>query len=379
MLYVNEQEEAARAALRQARAQQRPVIKVGVDAHLSGLVVVVQHDESSVKAPVKSDAARLEAQVVGWCRGGASVFVCYEAGPLGFGLQRRLAAAGACCLVVRPRTLDEYSSRIKTDRRDAAALFSNLDRFLYGNDQALAPVAVPTEEEERWRAPGRERGHLARQRRREVQSFRGVCLAQGVVLEDKWMGPRQWLRYREILPPVLRAQGERMIARVRLLEGDLGLIEEQLTAELPTPPPYGVGRLTSALVDREVIDWSRFSCRPQVASYFGLVPSEHSSGPNIQRGSITKQGNGLLRQLMIEAAWRLVRYQPGYCRVKKWSAILTDPRAGSGRRKKAIVALARQFAVDLWRIRTGRITAAALGLSDTTALDSAELKAALIA
>ena len=371
MYVITEQKEAARAAVRQARAQGRPVIKVGVDAHLSGLVVVVQHDETSQKAPVKADAGRLEWQVAGWCRSGASVFACYEAGPLGFGLQRRLAAAGAYCLVVRPRTLDEYSARIKTDRRDAAALCGNLDRFLYGNDQALALVSVPTEEEERWRAPGRERGHLARQRRREVQSFRGVCLAHGVVLEDKWTGPRQWLRYRELLPPALHAQGERMIARVRLLEQDLGLLEEQLTSALPTPPPYGVGRLTSALVDREVIQWDRFRCRQQVASFFGLVPSEHSTGTSIRRGSITKQGNGVLRQLMIEAAWRLMRFQPGYCRVKKWRGILADPKAGSARRKKAIVALARAFAVDLWRLRTGRTTPAKLGLADAAALEHA--------
>jgi transposase len=370
MYVINDQKEAALAALKQARAQHRPVIKVGVDAHLSGLVAVVQHDEASLKAPVKYDPARLEAEVLGWCRGGASVFACYEAGPLGFGLQRRLAAAGACCLVVRPRTLDEYSSRIKTDRRDATALCSNLDRFLYGNDQALALVAIPTPEEERWRAPGRERGHLARQRRREVQSFRGTCLALGVVLEDKWWRPKNWLQYQARLAPNLRAQGERTIARVQMLDQDLGLIEDQLTTELPTPAPHGVGRLTSALVDREVIQWNRFRCRQHVASFFGLVPSEHSSGNSIQRGSITKQGNGLLRQLMIEAAWRLLRYQPSYCRVKKWSALLSDPRAGSARRKKAIVALARAFAVDLWRIRTGRITPAALGLT-TAALDHA--------
>jgi transposase len=213
---------------------------------------------------------------------------------------------------------------------------------------------------------------LARQRRREVQSFRGLCLAQGFLLEDPWSGPKQWPRHRELLPEALRQQGDRLIARVRLLEQDLGVIEEQLTAELPTPPPYGVGGLTSALLDREIIQWDRFRCRQQVASYFGLVPSEHSSGNSIQRGAITKQGNGLLRQLMIEAAWRLVRYQPGYCRVKKWSAILTDPKAGSARRKKAIVALARQFAVDLWRIRTGRITAAALGLADSAVLKNAQ-------
>jgi transposase len=363
MYVLTEQKEAARAALMQARAQQRPVIKVGIDAHLSQMMVVVQHDETSAKAPVKCEAVRVEVMARGWIQNGAVVFACYEAGPLGFGLQRRLAAAGVYCLVVRPRTLNEYGSRVKTDRRDAAWLCANLDRYLYGNDQAIAPVSIPSEAEERWRAGGRERRHLSRQRRREIQRFRGTCLSQGFNLEGDWWRPRRWTEYQQVLPIELREQGERMLGRLEQIDRDLKQIDEQLAAQLPAAPPHGVGALTSALVDREIVQWNRFRCRQQVASYFGLVPSEHSSGNDVLRGSITKQGNGALRHLLIEASWRLVRFQPGYCRVKKWSPVFTDPKAGCSRRKKAIVALARQFAVDLWRIRTGRVSPEALGLT----------------
>jgi transposase len=338
------------------------VIKVGVDAHLSQLLVVVQHDEASAKAPIKCDVGRLEAMVRGWSQNGGVVFACYEAGPLGFGLHRRLAAAGVYCLVVRPRVLNEYGSRVKTDRRDAAWLCANLDRYLYGNEEAIAPISIPTEAEECWRAGGRERMHLARQRRREVQRYRGTCLFHGFNLEGDWWRPRRWAQYQEILPLELRQQGERMLGRLGQIDQDLKAIDEQLAAQLPAAPPHGVGALTSALVEREIVQWNRFHCRQQVASYFGLVPSEHSSGNDVRRGPITKQGNAVLRHLIIEAAWRLVRFQPGYCRVQKWRAVFADPKAGSSRRKKAIVALARQFAVDLWRIRTGRVTPAALGL-----------------
>jgi hypothetical protein len=60
--------------------------------------------------------------------------------------------------------------------------------------------------------------------------------------------------------------------------------------------------------------------------------------------------------------WRLVRFQPNYRVVKKWKPLLCDPRATGARRKKIIVAMARQFAVDWWRIRTGRLHAGDLGL-----------------
>jgi transposase len=338
------------------------------------MVVAVQHDEMGIKAAVKCDEDRLVSMVLDLRHRGSMVFAVYEAGPLGFGLQRRLAAAGAYCLVARPRDLDEYHRRVKTDRRDAAALCGNLDRFLFGNDEALAPVSIPTPEEERWRAPGRERRLLARQRRREVQSFRGTCLSQGLRLDGAWSSPKQWPRVRELLPPSLQAQGERMLARVRQLEADLEIVEDELVSALPMPAPYGVGALTSALLDREIIHWERFQRRQQVASFFGLVPSEHSTGNSIRRGSITKRGNSHLRHIALEAAWRLVRFQPGYCRLHKWRPVLTDPKAGSSRRKKAIVALARHFAVDVWRIRTGRVCAAALGLIDQSPTPTPETK-----
>ncbi len=62
-------------------------------------------------------------------------------------------------------------------------------------------------------------------------------------------------------------------------------------------------------------------------------------------------------------AWRLVRFQPDYHPVRKWQQILAkDALATGAARKKAIVAVARQLAVDLWRIKTGRLRAEELGL-----------------
>jgi hypothetical protein len=67
---------------------------------------------------------------------------------------------------------------------------------------------------------------------------------------------------------------------------------------------------------------------------------------------------------LIELAWRLVRFQPNYKAVRKWQARCAQGTLLTGAaRKKAIVALARQLAVDLWRIRTGRVTAEQLGIN----------------
>ncbi|GHC67790.1 hypothetical protein [Roseibacillus persicicus] len=76
-----------------------------------------------------------------------------------------------------------------------------------------------------------------------------------------------------------------------------------------------------------------------VASYTDLCPNEFSSG-----------GNRLLRNYLVEAAWRLIRWQPEY------------QQASGGRRKRIVVALARILAVDLWRLVTEQTTLENLGL-----------------
>ena len=83
-------------------------------------------------------------------------------------------------------------------------------------------------------------------------------------------------------------------------------------------------------------------------------------------GSVTKHGNPRLRAALVELAWRMVRFQPGYPPVAKRLHILgKGAKATGAQRKKMIVAVARQLAVDLWRLNTGRCTAAQLGMRVT--------------
>lgn len=100
----------------------------------------------------------------------------------------------------------------------------------------------------------------------------------------------------------------------------------------------------------------------QVSSYTGLCPGEYSSGSKRVPGSVTKHGNPRLRASLVELAWRLVRFQPTYPPISKRLDILRrGAKATGSARKKAIVAVARQLAVDLWRLHTGQCTAEKLG------------------
>ena len=93
-----------------------------------------------------------------------------------------------------------------------------------------------------------------------------------------------------------------------------------------------------------------------------MVPSEGSTGESTRQGPVTKVGNPVVRMVLVEMAWRLVRYQPQCHAVKPWLHLLREKKkSGSRVRKRAIVAVARVLAVDLWRLATGQTTAAALG------------------
>jgi len=124
------------------------------------------------------------------------------------------------------------------------------------------------------------------------------------------------------------------------------------------------------VIDREIGDWHRFQNRRQVGSYTGLCPGEYSSGNTRVQSCVTKHGNPRLRAALVETAWRLVRFQPTYKPIVKWRKTLakgganrTGVLATGAARKKAIVAVARQLAVDLWRIRTGQVEPEKLGLT----------------
>ena len=67
--------------------------------------------------------------------------------------------------------------------------------------------------------------------------------------------------------------------------------------------PRGVAQTTAASIVSELGSLSRFPSPRQLMGYSGLVAREHSSGNRIQRGGITKTGNGHLRRVLVEAAW----------------------------------------------------------------------------
>ncbi len=285
----------------------------------------------------------------------------YEACGFGFGLQRQLTALGIHCYVVCPQKLDERNKRVKTDGVDAKALCLKLDRFVEGNRDALALVRVPTQAEEQKRAIHRQREQLVKARKRLEAQGRSLIVNHGIEPVNKWWKRRTFAALQ--VPAWMKELLQNTQSILLVLEEKIRALTVQLQEAAISRQPRGLGLLSSVVIDREIGNWDRFKNRRRVSSYTGLCPGEYSSGNTRVQSCVTKHGNPRLRAALVETAWRLVRFQPEYRAVKKWRHLLAKGALATGAaRKKAIVAVARQLAVDLWRIRTGRVAIETLGL-----------------
>jgi transposase len=340
------------------------VIKIGLDVHARVYVAVMQYDHLLPKPARRFSPVEFGPWVEALLGRGHTVHVVYEACGFGFGLYRELRRIGAHCYVIAPRKLDEQSTGVKTDPRDAATLCQRLSRYVEGNTRELAVIRVPSEEEEQARHVSRQREQLVRHRQKLEAQGRSLLINHALPAPAHWWKEQTWRRLNKHLPQWITLRLE--VARPALLslQAQIIALTSELEATAPPAVPRGLGKLTTVVLTREMCDWHRFNNRRAVSSYTGLCPGERSSGSKRVPGSVTKRGNPRVRAALVECAWRMVRFQPQYPPVQKRLAILAKGSHALGSvRKKAIVAVARRLAVDLWRLHTGRNTAEQLGLN----------------
>jgi len=299
------------------------------------------------------------------------VHCCYEAGPTGFGLCRRLMNDGYACVVVAPGLIPvKAGNRVKTDRRDSL----KLAHFLRSGD--LTPVNIPDEKTESIRDLERARDDAKRDDVRARHRLGKFLLRHDRIWPGKtnWTGVHmEWIRRQtfeqepqnQVLREYLRKLDEATASLIRL---DQAISEAVKTWVLqPLVQAYqalrGVQLLTATVIAAEIGDMRRFPSAKQFMSFVGLTPSENSSGDTTRRGPITKAGNGHLRRVLVEAAWNYRRPPRMTPRIKRrtkdldpaieaiaWKAqerlhLVYRRLAGRGRlRTLVITAVARQRA-----------------------------------
>jgi transposase len=317
---------------------------------------VAQKDHANPQAPRKFTREELVAYVTQQVAAGYQVFCVQESCGFGFTLHRQLVAAGAQSFLITPIALNGPR---KTDKLDARALCLRLSRWLDGNRDELSPIRIPSEAEQRKREGTRRRKFLGRLLR--MLANRGhsqVAQYHHVKLPSRWWGPRNWKKLGALdswVREQLAALREVMVG----LEQQLATLEAELIARVKGQSlPKGLGEISLVTLDGEVCDWGRFNNRKQTGSYTGCCPGEYTTGGKQRFGNIDRLGNATVRTVLVEAVWRMLLWQPQWKSALKYRARLTQ---GAAIRKKTVVALARQLAIDLWRWRTGRATFADLG------------------
>jgi transposase len=238
----------------------------------------------------------------------------------------------------------------KTDRQDAQLLLRLMmeDRF--------PRIWVPDAANRDLRQLLWHRHRLVQMRTRVMNQLHVVALNEGLrrkkalwraagrkELESIALAP--WAsRRRQDLLDLLDQLTPKIRELTRALEDEVE--KRPVTRRLMTHP--GVGPLTALAFELVIGTTERFSCGKQVASYVGLVPAEQSSGERRRLGHISKQGNALLRFLLVEAAQVTVRSQ------QEWHNRFFHLAMRRGR-KIAKVAMARKLAVHLyWMWRQGQ-------------------------
>lgn len=350
---ANTQETAFTITSRKAK-----LIKLGLDIHAESYRVVRQVDNATPQPAQKFTPEKFLVWVAKQLESAQEVYSCYEAGPFGYTLHRRLSKLGVHNVVVRPQNWDELGRKVKTDRTDALALVQRLDRYLQGNTKALALITVPSPQQEQDRALSRHREQLQKDRQAHEAQGRSFLLYVGWRLKGAWWRPAAWNTLQRLLEDWQIQILESLRTLILSADQQLNKIQAQLVSQAQSPAK-GFGALSTEILDREVMDWNRFSNRRQVGSLTGMCPGVWASGNKVLRGSITKHGNPRIRRLLMEMSWRVIQFQPQYRPVQKWRQHLARPGAA---RKKAAVAIGRQLAIDLWRLQTGRTTLEKLNL-----------------
>lgn len=296
----------------------------------------------SASFPAKREAltgllARLE---------GCKVHSAYETGPFGYGLHDWLRSREVDSMVVSAAHVPgEIGNRVKTDRRDGLKLARTLEAGL------LRPIFVPEAQQRADRELVRQRHRVQRDRCAAMVRLKSFFLTYDVEVPEgtgkHWNGAFEaWLRGLKLVDSSL----DRVLEEQRGLYFDLDARVDGLTMELrrmagradyaPTVELLstvpGIGWLSALTLVVEIVDFGRFPDGEALSSYAGLTPSEHSSGERIRHGHITRQGNPVVRSVLVESSWILIGKDP---QMRRFYDRIKVRRGG----KRAIVAVARKL------------------------------------
>jgi transposase len=313
----------------------------------------------------------LYRKITEYVAAGKKVHCFYEAGRYGFTPARKMTGLGAEVTVLPVSKLEILSNgkKIKTDRTDS--------RFLAGLHplDPLPRVYVPDKDEESRRSAESERKRLGVAIGRLNNQLLAIFKRSEIRGPAKHLTAAAWTEEltslkkqgkTDLLPKFDRIRLAALVEELALAERHAKRWEELVKKDVEAERAAAAARGEETAVDRLmrlkgigeetarallwwIGDFGRFKNGRHFSSYFGLTPCPFASGKMTRDQGISKAGRGGLRAAALELAWRWTWWQKESRLTKKWAERLKE-RGRS--RKTAIVALARQLVVALWRYMT---------------------------
>jgi transposase len=237
----------------------------------------------------------------------------------------------------------------KTDRQDAQHIL----KLMLKDD--FPKIWVPSGENRDLRQLLWHRHRMVQARTRMMNQLQAVALNEGLRYKKRlWReAGREQLEAIQLAPWASQRRRD-LLELLDRLNPTIAQLTQAIDREVEKCPAArrlqthpGVGPLTALAFVLIIGKADRFQCGKQIAAYLGLVPLEDSSGERRRLGHITKQGNSLLRFLLVEAAQVTARSLP------EWRSKYCHLTMRRGR-KIAKVAMARKLAVRMyWMLRKG--------------------------
>lgn len=330
-----------------------PELTIGLDLGEETSYYVMLNGEGEV---VEEGRIRTgEAELGKHFRGRGRARVALEAGSQSGWMARLLESWGHEVIVANPRQLRLiYENRRKDDRVDA----QYLARVARLDPQLLSPVRLRGEQTQRDRVLLRSRENLVESRTKLINGVRSMLKQFGIRVNRcssesfaRRVGEQMSGEWEEMLGGVVEVI-EVLTEKIRAYDGRIQQWGEQRYPQSQRlSQVHGVGPLTALAYVLTVEQPDRFANNRTVGAFLGLCPGRDQSGERDPQLRISKQGDRMLRRLMISSAHYILGPFGQDCELRRYGERIAEGGSKNAK-KRAVVAVARKLSVlllALWR------------------------------
>lgn len=296
-------------------------VYVGLDVHGASWSVNILVDEIEHRSFTQPPDPEVLSNYLHTHFPGADYYSAYECSFSGYHHHRRLIELGINNIVINPADLP-ITDKEKINKKDPVDS-RRISRAL--QNKQLKGIHIFNPEHEQFRSLNRMRWKAAKEHRRvknRIRSFLyyyGICPPSELKPENWTLAFVTWLKKLklsnqtgtlslEYLMDSYQTTKDILLRVSRQLRQQVKLYYPDIYKRLRTVP--GIGPINAMCLIAEIGDMSRFKSYKYLASFVGLVPRSHQSGPKDPNCSLTYRSNKYLRTALVESAWMALRFDP---------------------------------------------------------------------